>query len=514
MTAAPPKSKTHTSQDKLATALSVMARSATLSEEAGRQRARAGTIAAYRGNIRRGKFPDPFAILAGYDAAQTTAENRRHWAQADALSAAAAGSGGVRALLRRRARYEVANNSLARGIVLTLANDLVGTGPRLQLQTDDSALNKRIEKEFQLWAGEIGLAGKLRTMRAAKAQDGEAFGVMATNPRLAGLIQLDLQLVEADRVATPTYGLLAAADERRAVDGIVFDEFGNPVEYHVLKHHPGAMDASWRAMTGSAADQYDPVAAANVTHWFRADRPEQKRGLPDLMPALPLFAILRRYIKATLLSAETAAALSILFSTDAPAEGEAAAVEPWMELAIEPNTGIFLPEGWKAEQMRAEQPASTMPEFRHEIVNEIARCLNMPLNIAIGNSGGYNYASGSLDYQAYDRTLSVERDGLARCVLDPLFGAFIAEVVRAPLGLFGEVERIHWPRTWIWPGRGHADPVKNARAAEILLRAGLTTEAAIYGGDGRDWEEEQDQRQREAEGRAERGLPALLQKQA
>ena len=29
-----------------------------------------------------------------------------------------------------------------------------------------------------------------------------------------------------------------------AVDGIVFDAFGNPVEYHVLKSHPGD-DRGW-----------------------------------------------------------------------------------------------------------------------------------------------------------------------------------------------------------------------------------------------------------------------------
>jgi hypothetical protein len=41
----------------------------------------------------------------------------------------------VRATLRNRARYEVASNSYAKGIVLTLANDAVGTGLRLR-QTD------------------------------------------------------------------------------------------------------------------------------------------------------------------------------------------------------------------------------------------------------------------------------------------------------------------------------------------------------------------------------------------
>jgi len=35
-------------------------------------------------------------------------------------------------------------NSIARGIVLTLANDLVGAGPRLQLATDSKRLNRKV----------------------------------------------------------------------------------------------------------------------------------------------------------------------------------------------------------------------------------------------------------------------------------------------------------------------------------------------------------------------------------
>ena len=71
-------------------------------------------------------------IRAKFDSAQTTPDNRRHWANADGLSADVAASPDIRRTLRNRARYEVANNSYARGIVLTLANDVTGTGPRLQ----------------------------------------------------------------------------------------------------------------------------------------------------------------------------------------------------------------------------------------------------------------------------------------------------------------------------------------------------------------------------------------------
>ena len=84
-------------------------------------------------------------LRARFDAAQTTADNQRHWSNADSLSADSAANADVRKTLRNRARYEVANNSYARGIVTTLANDVVGTGPRLQMLTDDDYGNGIIE---------------------------------------------------------------------------------------------------------------------------------------------------------------------------------------------------------------------------------------------------------------------------------------------------------------------------------------------------------------------------------
>lgn len=65
-------------------------------------------------------------MRAKFDSAITTDENRRHWAYADGLSPTAALSTQVRQILRNRSRYEVANNSYAKGIVLTLANDVTG----------------------------------------------------------------------------------------------------------------------------------------------------------------------------------------------------------------------------------------------------------------------------------------------------------------------------------------------------------------------------------------------------
>ena len=208
-------------------------------------------------------------VLRGrYDAAATTAENRRHWMAADGLSANAAASPESDVSSANRARYEVANNSYARGIVLTLANDTIGTGPRLQMLTADPEANRVVERAFSEWAHEVRLPEKLRTMRVARAEDGEAFAVLTSNPQLDSPVRLDLRLVEADQVTTPGLGL----GQDAPVDGIVFDHFGNPVEYHILKHHPGDTSAGWDL-------DFDPVPAASVIHYFRTDRPGQARGV-------------------------------------------------------------------------------------------------------------------------------------------------------------------------------------------------------------------------------------------
>jgi capsid protein len=87
-------------------------------------------------------------VQAKYDAAQTTTDNYKHWQHADGLSAPATMTPAVRRVLRNRSRYETANNSYAAGIVDTLAEYLIGTGPRLQLLLDNAKQNNTVEGWF------------------------------------------------------------------------------------------------------------------------------------------------------------------------------------------------------------------------------------------------------------------------------------------------------------------------------------------------------------------------------
>lgn len=425
-------------------------------------------------------------LRARYDAAQTNGENRNHWAGADDLSAVSANSAAVRQILRKRSRYEVANNSYARGMVLTLANDVIGTGPRLQLLTKDPKANKRIQKSFAKWARKVKLASKLRTMRMARCQDGEAFAMLVTNKRLKHPIKLDLRLIEADQIADTMF---AAAKNERILDGIEYDEDDNAVKYYVARNHPGG---SINPYGLASLESKPPVDADQMIHWFRVDRPGQVRGIPEITAALPLYAQLRRFTLAVIAAAESAADFSVLLKTNATPD-EADQMVPWDEQEIQKRMMVALPAGAEMQQLRAEQPTTTYKEFKAEILNEISRCLNMPFNVAAGNSSGYNYSSGRLDHQTYFRAIGIDQCDCEEVVLDRIFAAWLDEAALVPGLLPAESIIADMEHNWFWDAPEHVDPNKEANATATRLASHTTTLADEWAAKGWDWEEKIEQ---------------------
>jgi len=418
-------------------------------------------------------------VKARYDAAQTTTLNKRHWGMADALSADAALSPMIRRTLRNRARYEHANNSYLAGMVSTLSTDLIGSGPRLQLDLGpdvDSSRTRAVESAVYDWSLAIDLASKLRIMRTSRVIDGEVFALATTNRGLDG-VQLDLKLVECDQCQDPAGNI-----DPKNIDGVRFDRDGNPSEYYFLRHHPGAIEYAW-TNTGRW------IEAEDVFHWLHATRPGQHRGVGEIVPALELFAMLRRYTLAVVTAAETAADFAAILHTNTPGgQRDSAELDSWETMPMARGMIVAAPEGWSPTQMKPEQPMSQYDMFVKAILNEIARCLNLPFNVAALNSSTYNYASGRMDYQVYHKHLRTLRLDLERAVLDRMLVKWFDEAALVP-GLIpnGLPPVAAWNWTWTWDGAEHVDPLKEATAEAARLANNTTTLADVCAKAGKDW---------------------------
>ena len=417
-------------------------------------------------------------LRARYDAAQTTTDNERHWANADGLGPNAANSPAVRKKVRYRARYEaLENNSYAKGMVLGFSNALIGTGPRLQLTTRDKKANQRVERSFYRWAEEIGLAEKLRTMSMAYVVDGEAFAMLTTNERLAHSVKLDVVPVECDYFEPALIG----DDIWR--DGAKFDSNNNPIQWQKWKTHPGD-PYSYRLQ-----NQTETIDASEVLHVHRPDRPGQRRGMSHLVTSLPLFAMYRRFKLATLAAAETAANFSaVVYTNGVATPAVPGGSDHWGAIVpVETNGMLTLPEGWEMKQFAAEHPTSTLAMFEERIIAEVARCLLQPLNVALGSSKDHNFSSGKLDFLGYDRSIVVERSRWISRVVGRIVRAWINEAVLIdgllPVGVGPIAE---WDIGYRWDAAGVIDEKKQAEADQINLANGTVTRTDIAARNGSD----------------------------
>lgn len=447
-------------------------------------------------------------IRGRYDAATLDHYNEKHWAMADGLSAREANNPAVRERLRNYARYETANNCYARGMIDTLADVEIGYGAHLHLPRPLGASQavrdglKFVEREFEAWAEVVGLWAKLRTARVAKAQDGEGIGVLRINESLDHVVTLAIQLIESEQLS---HGWQQETFEPDHVDGVKVNDFGDPEEFYVLPEHPGDATVT-KAMDPQA------VRPQALLQWFKCDRPGQLRGIPEITPALPIFAQLRRFTLASLTAAETAADVAAVIRGTATPEWDdlEGARDGFDEWPIHRGSYLELPDGTDISQLRSEHPGPNYVEFKRELLCEAARCMNLPKAMALADASDYNYASGRLDRQAFDRHIETARYNCELQVLRKVWNAWWAMASRIE-GYIPEaaVSVVHGSRPhWLWRVLGHVDRSKEEQGRQLALGNLTTSLAEELGREGVYWEDHLEQVAEERRRMTELGLAA------
>jgi capsid protein len=435
----------------------------------------------------------PAEIKARFDTQFTTDDNRRHWALSDGMSIDAQASWMVRRILRMRCRYEYHNNPYFSGAANRLARFVIGpTGPRLHVALGNGLaakkLGRQIENSFSAWSKQIRLARKLRTSRASRFYNGEGFLLLRTNPNVRHRVKLDVFEVECDQVSSPLFGMYPANYPDQFFDGVVLDPWGNPEVYHILRQHPGAFGAF--VIMGYEFEQWP---AKYVIHDYGALRPGQQRGIGEAVPALDLYADLRRFRKAVCKAAEAAARFPMAVKTQGPAD-----INSDQSQWNKPDTYevgdvqlTVLPDGTDLAGVKAEQPTTTHDAFSMSLLTEIGQVIDMPLFILSGDARLANMASAYIASEPFVNFVSTDRAENYELHCDRILGEFIPEAI-----LCGELPRDtpqEFEHTWRWSRvRNHADPAKMAAAQAQRLDSGTTSiphEAAL---DGNDWEEMQE----------------------
>lgn len=420
-------------------------------------------------------------VKATFDLAQTTAHNRRHWANADNLAAKAAMSPAVRTLVRKRSRYEADNNSWYSGIIRTASNHIVSSGPRLQVLTENAEANTRLERAWSRWARMVSLADKFRVMVEAYWRDGEVFAMRTSRPR-NWPISLDIRLYEPEQCAAPWQDNVFG--DPYLDDGIRFDANTNEIEYYFYDHHPGE-----HVYSATLSGKWYP--ARDVIHLFRRERPGQVRGIPRATSSLNTLPVMRRQEMATLLAAETAASFATYLKSTSPALDPSASPADFAEIEIAYNMLTTLPAGWDIAQVDGKHPGPQYEMFQRQALMSFARCTNMPYALAAGTSKDSNFSSLKGDMKnVWEPEVRTEQNRIELAVIEPIWQWFLEDAMYEPGLLDGLPSIRDIDHQWYWPPLPNLDEVDSANAAVIRLSSGQSTLSKEHANKGTDYETE------------------------
>lgn len=364
------------------------------------------------------------------------------------------------------------------GILNTLANDCVGPSPLLIGGATNPDVNTEVEDRWVQFCQENGIGASIRLLRRAAARTGIGIGIpykMTSDHE----VKLGLRVVTAEKLKSP----IDSAGDPRWLDGIYYNNNWEPERI--------------------ALDTGEQYKVSDIILWWKTKFEDQICGIPECSPAMCIFPSVKRYLDSIIASAEFRSSIPAALTLDPTIWGKDAAAATGMpegEFKYQPGMIPTLPPGTKLESLAYTGLTLDDANALEAMIGAAARCVNMPLNLATGNSSKHNMASAQVDFGPWKNVVMIDRED---------FAPAIHKVVRLWMTYGRKVPGYFTPKTMAILDKGafnyslsysqvfsHPDPQKISNSTATDLQTGAITLVRYYTERGRNPRREL---QREAE---------------
>lgn len=432
------------------------------------------------------------AALRAYEAAKPS---RLRKAKGETRSADAA-IYGAGSSLRAQARYLEENHDLARGLLTTMVNNIIGPAGitvEPQPRRADGTLHEPLAADIRKIMDDAGERPEVtwehddarmqRMVCRTWLRDGEALAqILEGNvPRLdhGTVLPFSLELLEPDFLP------LDLEDAGRGiVQGVQKNAWGRPTGYWVYKRHPGRLFMPFQIETKL-------IPAERMLHVKMTDRLHQTRGVSVFASVLTRVEDIKDYEESERIAARVAAAMTAYIKKGTPDLYGSAdySSEKAGTRNFKMSPGLVfddLQPGEEVGTIDSSRPSALLTDFRGAMVRMVAA------------GAGATYSSIARDYNG---TYSAQRQELVEGyvgyrVLGADFATqFVRPIYRRRLQLALALGIVRLPgdvdRDTLLDASYHShampwiDPKKEADGLETLARAGFESEEAIMRSRGR-----------------------------
>lgn len=445
--------------------------------------------------------------------------------------------------LRQQSRDLIRNEALPAGIIAGNVTSVVGSGIVPQSRIDyeylgiseqqAEATQQEFERIFNLQANSKDWDAERRqnfwqqqaTVQRSMKESGDVFAVRRLiEDRPSRKLGLSVQLVESDRVSTPT----DIQYNPRIRAGCETDANGAPVAWHINQTHPGELfltqpvtNATKWTRIRAFDDNGDPLVLAVIPRL----RPGQTRGVPYLAPVVEMFKQLTRYTEAEINAAVISGMLAVMVTTTAPVSPLGAGI-PGMVGGKQSTPGgskinrlqsgmiLDLNPGESVEVVDATRPNPAFDPFVMSVLRQIGAGLELPFEVLVKHFQSSYSAARAAIMDAW-RFFMKERAFLVDEFCQPCWNWCITEAIARGLvsapGFFDDpMIRAAWLGCeWVGQGIPQIDPLKEAASAEAWNALGIWSLQDISAQQGRDFDRTHRQLVREKRLRDQAGLTPL-----
>ncbi len=407
---------------------------------------------------------------------------------------------------RDRAYQAYKNNAVARTLVQTETDNVIGDGLNYQPTTDSEEWNREAVDRYYDWLETCSVRGsdihtgcELQRLLWDRSRVAGDIGWILVNrdyvDPVSGVLTINskIQVVPSENIVTPdgSYG------DRSIYDGIRYDSTGAPTTFYVL-----ATDE-----TGGSRN-FIPIGARDFVYLPHLSDVNQPRGQTCYLTIFDLMSHLDRYVDGVSLAAWMATVLGIVFKKNAPGAAMAALPDSLLNgkgtsqkaLTMENGSFAYIGTDEEVAQVQAQQPMQQTPEFIRTMYRMLGQPFDMPLEVIAKDMSTCNFASARIGLLPFYRSCRIKA---AR------FGTRWSRTIR--WWLSREAQRSsadpkrwdnpfpadYWKHELLVNAWDYTDPVSEAQSDLLQIDMGTKSRRMVISERGRDAEKIKREREEE-----------------
>lgn len=407
-----------------------------------------------------------------------------------------------------RGRELERDNALAAALLDRYVENVVGTGFKLRMKSGDKAWDQAVEAAWAEWSANADVRGidsfpaLCRLVARSYKRDGDVLVVKVARGPGKGR----LQLVEADQLRSPPGQVQSSA---RMVSGVELDPVGAPTAFHVIS---GEYDRQTLSRQGQPATTVIP--AKNAVFLAQRKRANQTRGVSTFGQIAWVLEQIDKLLEAVIVSTRMAACFGVVVEKPGGFPGLSTVTggdgRNYKNMSFEPGMWKVLDAGEKINTLNPSQPQQNLGEFVRLVTQLAGTAFAFPLELVLMDFTRTNYSSARAAFLQAWQAFSIEQQVLQQGFCDNVLAWKIEDFVREGKVPARALDAVALKHTWVPPGKGWVDKVKEIQADQLAVDAGFETVSQVLAQHGYDFDEYVEVRAKEIEDLEAAGIPVQM----